>query len=186
MGTKYELLENHTISLSELKACATAQNVTFRQGDILIIRSGWTKAYLDLNSAERQAWAQRTPARLGGVATTKEMAKWLWETEFSAVASDAIAFESLPFIPGGEVGGLEKISLHEILLAGWGVPIGMSFTKERALQSKVDLDPIGEMWNLERLSEECAKQQRYTFFLTSMPLNIPGGIAGPANVLAIL
>jgi hypothetical protein len=45
--------------------------------------------------------------------------------------------------------------------------------------------PIGEMWNLEDLSEECARQGRYSFFLTSMPLNIPTGIAGPANVLAI-
>jgi len=44
---------------------------------------------------------------------------------------------------------------------------------------------LGEMWNLEDLSEECARQGRYSFFLTSMPLNIPGGVAGPANVLAI-
>lgn len=126
MGKKYELLENHSISLSELKACAKAQKVTFKLGDILIIRSGWTKGYLDLDAAGRQAWAARTPARLGGVATTKEMAEWLWETGFSAVASDATAFETLPFLPEGEPGGLEKISLHEILLAGWGVPIGKS------------------------------------------------------------
>jgi hypothetical protein len=109
-----------------LKECAKAQNVEFKYGDILIIRSGWTKGYLGLNASERRDWAERTPARLGGVATTKEMAEWLWETGFSAVASDATAFESLPFIPGGEPGGLEKISLHEILLAGWGVPIGES------------------------------------------------------------
>jgi len=126
VGKKYELLDNHTISLSELKACAKAQNVTFKTGDILIIRSGWTKGYLELDAAGRQAWAERTPVRIGGVATTMEMAEWLWETGFSAVASDAVAFESIPFIAGGEPGGLENISLHEILLAGWGVPIGKS------------------------------------------------------------
>jgi kynurenine formamidase len=109
-----------------LKACAKAQNITFKKGDILIIRSGWTKGYLDLDAEGRQAWAERSPARLGGVATSKEMAEWLWDTGFSAVASDATAFETLPFINAGEPGGLEKISLHEILLAGWGVPIGRS------------------------------------------------------------
>jgi len=164
---QYELLENHAIPLSELKACAKAQSLTFKRGDILIVRTGWTKGYLALDAAGRKAWADRTPARLGGVATAKEMAEWLWDTGFSAVASDATAFESLPFKPEGEPGGLETISLHEVLLGGWGMP-------------------IGEMWDLEALSEECAREQRYSFFLTSMPLNIPGGIAGPANVLAIL
>ena len=44
---------------------------------------------------------------------------------------------------------------------------------------------IGEMWDLETLSEEYEKLGQYSLFLTSMPLNIPGGIAGPANVMAI-
>ncbi|KAI9743679.1 MAG: hypothetical protein M1818_002995 [Claussenomyces sp. TS43310] len=166
-GIVHEKLENHAIPLSELKACAKAQNLSFRQGDILVVRSGWTKGYLELDAAGRKAWAERTPPRLGGVETSKEIAEWLWDTGFSAVAGDSTAFESLPFKPEGEPGGLEKVSLHEILLAGWGMP-------------------IGEMWDLETLSKECAEQKRYSFFLTSMPLNIPGGIAGPANVVAIL
>jgi len=42
------------------------------------------------------------------------------------------------------------------------------------------------MWDLEALSEVCARNKRYSFLLTSMPLNIPGGIASPANATAIL
>lgn len=45
--------------------------------------------------------------------------------------------------------------------------------------------PIGEMWNLEGLAAECERQQRWTFFLTSSPLNLPGGVASPPNALAI-
>ena len=30
--------------------------------------------------------------------------------------------------------------------------------------------PIGELFDLERLSEACQKHQRYTFFLTSAPI----------------
>lgn len=126
LGQSYELLENYTIPLSELKACARAQNLEFRPGDILIIRSGWTKGYATLDASGRQAWADRSPPRLGGIATTKEIAEWLWETGFSAVASDSTALESLPFSSTGEPGGLEKLSLHEVLLGGWGMPIGMS------------------------------------------------------------
>lgn len=117
-------MENHEISLQELKACAAYESVEFNEGDILIVRSGWTKAYLELDEQGRRDWAARTPPRLGGVATTKEMAEWLWDSGFAGVASDATAFESLPFKPEGEPGGLEKISLHEVLLGGWGMPIG--------------------------------------------------------------
>jgi hypothetical protein len=45
--------------------------------------------------------------------------------------------------------------------------------------------PIGEMWNLEVLAEDCAADGNYDFFLTSAPLNIPGGVGSPPNALAI-
>lgn len=60
----------------------------------------------------------------------------------------------------------EPIALHEILLAGWGCP-------------------IGELFDLERLATHCEKQRRWTFFLASMPLNNPGGAASPPNAVAI-
>ena len=44
---------------------------------------------------------------------------------------------------------------------------------------------IGEFFNLEKLGEECEKQGRYTFFVASMPLNIPGGVGSPPNAMAI-
>ena len=45
--------------------------------------------------------------------------------------------------------------------------------------------PIGELWDLKALSEHCAKVGRYTFLLTSSPLNVPGSIGSPPNALAI-
>ena len=44
---------------------------------------------------------------------------------------------------------------------------------------------IGELWDLKALSETCAKLKRYTFLLTSVPLNVPGGIGSPPNALAL-
>lgn len=61
---------------------------------------------------------------------------------------------------------IANLGLHDTLLGLWGTP-------------------IGELWDLEELSEECKRQNRWTFFLTSSPLNIAGGVASPPNALAI-
>lgn len=45
--------------------------------------------------------------------------------------------------------------------------------------------PIGECWDLEELSETCRKLDRWTFMLTSEPLNLYGGVASPPNAIAI-
>jgi len=57
-------------------------------------------------------------------------------------------------------------SMHEVLLAGWGCP-------------------IGELFDLEKLSEHCAKEKRWSFFVASEVVNVPGGVASPPNILAI-
>jgi hypothetical protein len=58
-------------------------------------------------------------------------------------------------------------AMHEVFLAGWGMP-------------------IGEMFYLEELAEQCRRLGRWTFFFTSEPLNVNGGVASPPNALAIL
>jgi hypothetical protein len=45
--------------------------------------------------------------------------------------------------------------------------------------------PLGEMFNLEELAEDCARDGVTEFMLTSAPLNLEGGIASPPNALAI-
>ncbi|OTB07708.1 hypothetical protein M426DRAFT_228107 [Hypoxylon sp. CI-4A] len=57
-------------------------------------------------------------------------------------------------------------ALHEVLLAGWGCP-------------------IGELFDLERLAAHCGARGRWSFFVASEPCNVPGGVASPPNVLAI-
>jgi hypothetical protein len=78
------------------------------------------------------------------------MVRWLWEHQFSAVAGDAPSFERAP-IRGAHAD--PNFNLHEWVLAGWGTP-------------------IGEMFDLEKLSEHCKANERYSFFLSSMPLKV--------------
>lgn len=138
------------ILLSHLKALTSEQNITFQSGDILFIRSGFTIAFDKLLPEEQRALPERPVAEFIGVESTKELLEWLWENQFAAVAGDAPAFESSP------VGGKEcdpDVVLHQWLLGGWGMP-------------------IGEMFDLERLSEHCRETGRWEFFLSSVPLKV--------------
>ena len=62
--------------------------------------------------------------------------------------------------------GIHGMALHELMLGGWGMP-------------------IGEMFMLDKLAEECRKQKRFSFFVSSMPLHIENGVASPPNAMAI-
>jgi hypothetical protein len=54
-----------------------------------------------------------------------------------------------------------------VFLSGWGLP-------------------IGELFDLRLLAETCARLKQWSFFFTSMPLYVEGGIASPPNAQAIL
>jgi hypothetical protein len=97
------------------------------------------------------------PHEFIGVEQSEEMLRWIWEN-FSAVAGDQPAFEAWPT--------QKEWHMHEILLAGWGCP-------------------IGELFDLERLAGRCEEQGRWSFFLVSEPCNVEGGVASPPNILAI-
>jgi hypothetical protein len=113
--------------VEDLVACARSQNVEFASGDILFVRSGWKVGYDALSPEEKLSWSRQSPARWAGVETSINTLKWLWDNAFSACAGDAPGWETVPFPSlSGEVGGLGTYCLHEALLGGWGMPIGMS------------------------------------------------------------
>ena len=176
---------DHAISAGDLQACADAQNLTLKKGDILLVRSGFKVGYAALSEKEKLAWSVADPTVWVGVETSIKTARWIWETGFSACGGDAPGFERIPNLVGqGEPGGLEKLCLHEVMLSGWGMPIGESFSCVWTRGFRLTC-LIGEMFDLEALSEECFKQKRYSFFLTSKPLNVVGGVGSPPNMLAI-
>ncbi|KAM5354131.1 hypothetical protein ACJ41O_000781 [Fusarium nematophilum] len=151
----------HAIPLSELLAVADAQRVHFRPGDILLVRTGWVKAFRALPKLAQDALAHRPTRSSCGLDASLDAVRWHWENAFAAVASDTVAYEVWPSPrPAGE-------RMHEIFLSGWGMPIGESF-------------------DLEGLAEECREQSRWTFMFVSVPLDVPGGVASPPGAVAIL
>jgi hypothetical protein len=51
-------------------------------------------------SGEADAWASDTAKSSVGVAAGQEVIEWLWNRHFSAVAGDALAWESVPYPTG--------------------------------------------------------------------------------------
>ncbi|OAA61937.1 hypothetical protein SPI_04796 [Niveomyces insectorum RCEF 264] len=177
------------IPVDHIQAVVREQGVAFQPGDIVLLRIGFTAAYDALTPAQQAALPQRAVPGFLGLAPTRGMLQWLWETNCAAVASDAVGLEQVPIFgdhvrqrqPGGAAGGEggghwhgepweQEMQggglLHQWVLAGWGVP-------------------IGEMFDLEALRAQCVQQKRWTFFFASVPLRVPGGVASPPNAIAI-
>lgn len=149
-----------TISPEELNKIAAAQNnTTILPGDIIFVRTGYGRSYSELSDAERQALADNPKPPAIGLDSSEPILRWLWEKSPSAIAGDTTSVEAWPPV------NLEYC-LHEWVLAGWGMP-------------------LGELLDLETLSEVCQEKKRWSFFFTSMPLKVIGGVASPPNGIAI-
>ncbi|KAK0386768.1 hypothetical protein NLU13_6604 [Sarocladium strictum] len=154
----YSPMSSHAITVSDLEAMARDCNITFLPGDILLLRTGWTKWYDAAGPSDRSRFVTNAYAWCG-VRGCEETMAWVWDGRFAAVASDSNGFEVVPMAD-------EEWRMHDFLLAMWGMP-------------------IGEMWDLEALAGRCALEGRWSFMLTSAPLNLRGGCASPPNALAI-
>lgn len=180
-GLYHDAVSHHSIPLSELKAALEEQETELLPGDILLIRSGFTRTFNSMSKEELKGLGANPPS-FTGVETGEEVAKWIWDHKFSAVGGDAPSWEAwrqyshchsitqledyANITRPGISATKKEIALHEILLAGWGCP-------------------IGELFDLEALAEHCRLTGRCSFFLASMPLKNPGGAASPPNAVAI-
>jgi kynurenine formamidase len=159
-GIEIDHFASHGIPLSQLQAVAAAQRVHFHQGDILLIRTGWLVAYYGLSEGQKAALPYRPVRSSCGVGASEDAIRWHWDNAFAAVASDTVAYEAWPSPrPWG-------VSMHEVFLGGWGMPIGESF-------------------DLEGLAVKCRALQRWSFMFVSVPLDVPGGVASPPSAVAI-
>ncbi|SCN87937.1 uncharacterized protein FFFS_03170 [Fusarium fujikuroi] len=156
--------QTNAVEMSHIRAVIAEENIEICQGDILFIRVGFTAHFNALSPEAQENFPYRQPGGLLGLEATKESLRWLWDSGFSAIASDAAGFER-----GPATGSYNHpdVSIHQWALAGWGMP-------------------IGELFDLEELAEKCRERKRWSFFLTSVPLKVPGGVASPGNAVAIL
>jgi kynurenine formamidase len=171
-GLPYDASATIPLDARMLDEIAEAQQVAFRGGDMLLLRTGWAEQYLAKSPTERAATPWR---RSPGLAQREEILRWLWDHEIALVAADNLAVEADPVIDsdfrsaadappprGVDHSGM----LHRPLIA----LLGMA---------------LGELWRLDELAEACAADGVYDFLLTCKPLNLPGGVGSPPNAIAI-
>lgn len=153
----YDPFSRTPISLAELQACLAAQGTEIRFGDILFTRTGFTAAHATLSDSRLAALQQQNPHTFGGLEQSDAALRWIWDN-FAAVAGDQPSFECWPSQWVRDTSSGAPFAMHEALLAGWGCP-------------------IGELFDLEALAEQCKAEGRWSFFVASEPCNVPGGVA---------
>jgi kynurenine formamidase len=150
------LEQGYAITVEDLEACIAAQGVEIRSGDILIFRTGHLPWWYTLSQAEKLSFWDGEP----GLSIT--CVDWLHEHEIAAVAADNIALEVSP-----HEGDFEHVyPMHSRLIRDLGMT-------------------LGEIWNLEPLSESCARDGRYEFFVAAQPLNLTNASGTPLNPIVI-
>jgi kynurenine formamidase len=159
-GREANPLSKDVYSLEELKGALKAQGTTLKPGTIVLVRTGWMESYESLSAGEKRAIAPMDKLSSMGIEASREMAAWLWNNRVAAIGTDCPAVEAFPF------NFMDEGALHYRALPLLGLP-------------------LGELFVLAALAEDCASDSRYEFMVVSAPLNLYGGIASPPNAVAI-
>jgi kynurenine formamidase len=162
------------ITTGDLDAALRAQAVTLEPGDILCVRTGWLSWYRGLDPARRSDLS--TSVTAAGLAPGHEMLAWLWDHQLAAVVADNPAVEAYPFgstLPEAlrtelraDPARADELNLHQAVIPLLGIV-------------------LGELFDLDALAADCARDGRWRFLFTAAPMALPGGAGSPANAVAI-
>jgi kynurenine formamidase len=156
-GRPWDPMAEQAVSAADLEASLKWHKVALRQGDVLLVRMGWVAAFRAAPDVEARD-AMLRAWKYSGISGGEDMWEFLWDHRVAAIATDTVAVEVWPMRPG-------QAAMH------WAIPrLGIT---------------IGELFDLDALAADCAKDGRYTAFFTSSPLNLRGGVGSPPNAIAI-
>jgi len=148
-------LEDGTPILPEdLDGCAEAQGVTIDPGDAVLVRTGHMTRCL-----EQKSWQGYCGGPAPGLSL--HCARWLYEREVAAVATDTWGVEVIPNETPDCFQPLHMVAIRDM---------GCLF---------------GEIFHLDALAAACAEDGRYAFLFVAPPLPITGAVGSPINPLAI-
>jgi kynurenine formamidase len=117
------LEKSYAITPDDMVACAAAQGVEMRPGDVLLLRTGWLKTFYDQGS---QAFFATEP----GIGI--DAAQWIANMDFAAVGADNYGVEVVP-TEDGQPG----IPVHTRLIRDYGVYLMELFDLEELARDQV-------------------------------------------------
>ncbi|MER5795587.1 cyclase family protein [Streptomyces sp. NPDC001980] len=152
-----ELPDGFPVLEEHLRDTVEAQGATssVRRGDIVLVRTGQLGRVRRLG-----AWDGYAAGDAPGLSFTT--LGWLHHTEIAAIATDTWGLEVRP----PEFTEPVSSPLHRIAVPHMGLP-------------------LGEMWDLETLAEDCAADGVYEFLLVAAPLPVTGAAGSPVNPIAV-
>jgi kynurenine formamidase len=162
-GRSYDPGTSHAFSVEDIERARLSAGIEFAAGDVLLLRTGYTRWYSNASGRVRDRIRSRDELRACGIEHTEDMARYLWNAHIAAIASDCPSVEVWPMDHSDAVRPFG--CLHQVLLGQFGMP-------------------IGELWWLDALADDCARDGVYEFLLVSAPLN-SRSFGSPANALAI-
>ncbi|HEY0394442.1 MAG TPA: cyclase family protein [Candidatus Elarobacter sp.] len=149
------------VGYAQLAEIMREQNAVVEPGDVLALRTGWTKLLLGMDRSPDPAIVHHASAGLDG--RDPELLRWIAESGVAAIVADNVAVEFFPPAPGPP--GTPLLPLHELCLFKLGIN-------------------LGEMWYLAELADWLRDHGRTRFFLTAPPLRLRGHAGSPVTPIA--
>jgi len=155
IGTDGELPDGFAITTDDLQATIRRQGASAAVGRGDIVLVRTGR----LARARREGWGDYAGGASPGLSFTT--ADWLHGTEIAAIATDTWGFEVRPNEFDDAFQPLHQVAIPHIGLF------------------------LGEMWDLDGLAADCARDGVYDFWLTAAPLPITGAVGSPVNPIAV-
>ncbi|HEV8654179.1 MAG TPA: cyclase family protein [Candidatus Limnocylindria bacterium] len=146
------LAPGQRVTVADLDATLRAQRVEVREGDVLLVRTGF------MAKCRAVGW-QGYHGDAPGLAF--DTVEWLHRHRVAAVATDTASLEVKPF----DVEGI-------------GVPFHAAALTHMGLL-------LGEIFDLDELAADCARDGRYEFLFTGGPMPVTGGVGSFVNPYAV-
>ena len=163
--TRGVLLDVHRVRnvqwLSEDDVITIDDLIAVEHATGLVVGSGdvvLIRVGLGARRAQSGTWDAYRTNNMAGVEWST--AEWFHERGVAAVASDNREVESPWGLPD------VRVPFHMVALRDMGMP-------------------LGELWALEALAEDCARDDVYEFMLVAPPLPVAGAVGSPVNPIAI-
>lgn len=136
-------------------------DVTLEPGDMLVIRTGFAEALVEMEGTPDAASLRQTGAVLDG--RDPGLLEWITDSGVATICADNYAVENIDD-ESAEACCL-KLPLHHHCLFKLGLP-------------------LAELWYLRELSDWLYRHARNRFLLTAPPLHLPGAIGSPVTPIA--
>lgn len=153
---KAALEKGETFTHEDLEACAASQGTKIENRDILLVRTGFLNAFYEVGREEFYEGFNEP-----GLTYSMELVRWFQGMEIPNLVTDTISNE-VTFEPNSGV----VLALHCALMRNLGVV-------------------LTEIIDLNRLAEDCAADNQWTFLYVAAPLKVAQGTGSPVNPVVI-